>query len=287
MMANRSRGPSPFLQAATIMMGSVETPFLGDSKFRHTFEAEVAKVKPDPDQPRRYFDEADLEQLAATLRSQGQLQPILVTQHPDQQNEWLIVAGERRWRAAQLNKWEKILAIEHLGDRAAAALIENLQRSNLSTIEMAQGINRLMVERSWTQVVAATELGMTQSRISGLIRVLTLPSNLLESEAGSKLTENVLVELARKVPGAERDKLIQEAIEGKPVTIQKIRKLNDPQKQEVVQRNDHVRQNLNLAGLNKTLVNLESMRSHGNSVIEEERDTLLRLRAVIDLLLGT
>src|SRR4051812_4499214 len=105
-----------------------------DSRFRHSFEAPIDRIRPDPDQPRKVFAEEELAGLATTMSEQGQLQPVLLRRDPEQRGGYVLVAGERRWRAARLNGWQTILAIEHEGDAEVATLLENLQRVDLSPV---------------------------------------------------------------------------------------------------------------------------------------------------------
>nr|WP_305123272.1 ParB/RepB/Spo0J family partition protein [Roseomonas sp. GC11] len=183
-----------------------------DSRFRHSFEAPLARIHPDPDQPRKNFDEAEIAALAATMQAEGQLQPVLLRRHPERRGEWLLVAGERRFRAARRNGWPSLLAIEHTGDAALAALLENLQRQDLTPAEEARGLQRLLEQRGMTQAAAAALLGRSPAEISATLRLLTLPAAFLEG-AGA-VPRNLLVELARLEEGPLRDRLLRQAAAG-------------------------------------------------------------------------
>jgi ParB family chromosome partitioning protein len=169
------------------------------NEFAHSFEVKVADVEPDPAQPRRVFDETALTALGQTLREQGQLQPILVRRNPAKSHGWIIIAGERRWRAARLIGWPKLLAIAYEGDPEVAMLLENLQRVDLSPVEQASGIRRLMTEKGWTQDHAARALGMSKADVSGTLAILKLPVDVLTAVLTSEHppAKNVLVELSR------------------------------------------------------------------------------------------
>ena len=110
-----------------------------DTTFAHSFEVDVSLVDPDPDQARKAFDEGSIAALAESFKAQGQLQPILLRHHPSKRGHWLIVAGERRWRAARQLAWPMVLAIEYSGEHEVAALVENLQRVDLNIVEEANG----------------------------------------------------------------------------------------------------------------------------------------------------
>ncbi len=142
-MSAKPRRPSPILGAASAMIDEAsDTLVTATSRFRHSFEAEVGAIRNDPHQPRKWFGEDDIASLARTMDERGQLQPILLRRDPASKGRWLIVAGERRWRAAKLNNWTTILAIEHDGDFEVASLLENLQRVDLSPIEEAKGLQK-------------------------------------------------------------------------------------------------------------------------------------------------
>ncbi|HZW87224.1 MAG TPA: ParB/RepB/Spo0J family partition protein [Gallionella sp.] len=136
----------------------------------------VAQLKPGKYQPRSQMDEASLAELAASIKVQGVIQPILVRQLDDGSHE--IIAGERRWRAAQLAGLSHVpVLVRSVPDNAALAmaLIENIQRENLNPLEEAMGIQRLIDEFKMTHQVAADAVGRSRSAASNLLRLLKLP----------------------------------------------------------------------------------------------------------------
>ena len=136
----------------------------------------VALLKPGKYQPRSHMDEASLNDLAASIKVQGIMQPILVRQLADSSYE--IIAGERRWRAAQLAGLTHVpVLVRSVPDNAALAmaLIENIQRENLNPLEEAVGIQRLIDEFKMTHQVAAEAVGRSRSAASNLLRLLKLP----------------------------------------------------------------------------------------------------------------
>jgi len=136
----------------------------------------VALLKPGKYQPRSHMDEASLHDLAASIKAQGIMQPILVRQLADSSYE--IIAGERRWRAAQLAGLTHVpVLVRSVPDNAALAmaLIENIQRENLNPLEEAVGIQRLIDEFKMTHHVAAEAVGRSRSAASNLLRLLKLP----------------------------------------------------------------------------------------------------------------
>jgi len=145
----------------------------------------VTLLRPGKYQPRSYMDEASLNDLAASIKAQGIMQPILVRQLADSGYE--IIAGERRWRAAQLAGLTHVpVLVRSVPDNAALAmaLIENIQRENLNPLEEAVGLQRLIDEFKMTHHVAAEAVGRSRSAASNLLRLLKLP----------KAVQNMLME---------------------------------------------------------------------------------------------
>ncbi len=144
---------------------------------RGVVEVEVARVEPNPLQPRRAFSEAGLEELARSLREVGMLQPVVVTRGPS--GGYVLLAGERRWRAAQKAGLSTIPAVvrEAAGDSEvlAVALIENLQREDLTPIEEARAYHHLRTELGLSQEEIAHRVGKDRSTIANALRLLQLP----------------------------------------------------------------------------------------------------------------
>jgi ParB family chromosome partitioning protein len=142
-------------------------------------------------QPRRHFDDAALQALAESIREKGVLQPILVRRHPDDASAYEIIAGERRWRAAQLAQLHEIpVVIRELDDREALeiALVENIQRQDLTPLEEAEGYRRLMEEFSHTQENLAKSVGKSRSHVANMMRLLSLPDPVKEHVEAGRLT---------------------------------------------------------------------------------------------------
>ncbi|MCE2576773.1 ParB/RepB/Spo0J family partition protein [Komagataeibacter sp. FNDCR2] len=210
----KARGASPFLTAQAGLMSKVETPFLNASRFNHTFEVPLDKVSADPSQPRKIFDQQELDQLADSFRLHGQLQPILLRPEPGKDGEWIIVAGERRWRAAVQLGWPALLAIEHTGDHESASLVENLLRVDLSAVDEARGFKKLMDHNNWSQSEMARQLGLSQPRINRSLRILELPDEFLEKASELRIPVNVLVSIVREEDSSQQNLLMQQAMEG-------------------------------------------------------------------------
>ncbi|MGI9415792.1 MAG: ParB/RepB/Spo0J family partition protein, partial [Hyphomicrobiales bacterium] len=134
-----------------------------------------------PRNPRRRFGEEDLADLAASVREKGLLQPIVVRPVEDQSNKYEIVAGERRWRAAQkagIHEVPVIIRTFSDGEALEIALVENIQRADLNPIEEAQGYQQLIDHFGYTQQQLADSIGKSRSHIANTLRLLTLPEKI-------------------------------------------------------------------------------------------------------------
>ncbi len=164
------------------LMADIETPEVAPSEqAAHAAGATlvpVEKVLKNPDQPRSDFDKEKLAELAASIKARGIIQPLIVRPAPGSKDEYQIVAGERRWQAAQLAQLHDIpVIIREMDDQEfmEVAIIENIQRDDLNPIEEAQGYQTLMKTYGNTQEQVSEALGKSRSHIANLVRLLKLP----------------------------------------------------------------------------------------------------------------
>lgn len=153
--------------------------------------APIESLRPNPDQPRKIFDRDDLEELAASIRDKGVLQPILVRSHPKEDGVWQIIAGERRWRAAQLARLtEAPIVVKEMDDVAVfeVAIIENVQRADLNPLEEADAYRTLMERFGRTQDAVAGVVGKSRSHVANILRLLQLPEGVLQHVRTGKLS---------------------------------------------------------------------------------------------------
>lgn len=150
-------------------------------------EIPLDRLSPNPEQPRRHFADDGIAELADSIRRHGVLQPLLVSE--DGAGGYLVIAGERRWRAARAAGLKTVPAVirERLGarDELALALVENLQRRDLSALEEARAFEHLRSEHGLSQAEIASQVGMDRSTIANALRLLRLPEKIQEMvEAG-------------------------------------------------------------------------------------------------------
>ncbi len=150
------------------------------------------KLHPNPEQPRRRFPPHELEELAASIKSKGIIQPLIVRQEPSGgEGEYQIVAGERRWRAAQIAQVHQVpVLLRELDDQAVLeiAIIENVQRSDLNVLEEAEAYRQLMDKFGHTQERLSQGLGKSRSHIANILRLLSLPEEVQQYLRDGRLT---------------------------------------------------------------------------------------------------
>lgn len=166
----------------------------------------IEKVHPGRFQPRRIFDDEELEALSESIREKGVIQPILLRRDPDRPGTFEIIAGERRWRAAQLAQLHEIPAqIREFDDREALeiAIIENVQREDLNPLEEAEGYHRLVEEHGHSQSDVAKAVGKSRSHVANTMRLLALPTEVRDYlEAGDLTAGHARALLTAENPAA-------------------------------------------------------------------------------------
>lgn len=149
----------------------------------------IEKLKANPNQPRRTFNQGDLDDLAASIKEKGILQPLIV--RPIEGGDYEIVAGERRWRAAQISQLHDVpVLVRDLDDTEVLeiAIIENIQRADLNAVEEAAGFRQLMDKFGHTQEKLAAALGKSRSHIANLLRLLSLPEDVQDLVVAGELS---------------------------------------------------------------------------------------------------
>ena len=220
-----------------LLGGSIQTHTSNTTKSLN--ELPIEEVGPGPFQPRKKINEQQLSELSASIEAQGVLQPIVVRERAVQDSQtgirYEIIAGERRWRAAQLANLETIPAVVKTVsdiDAVAIALIENIQRENLNPLEEANAFQRLIIEYEMTHQEVANSVGRARASISNMLRLLELPNSVQELLNNSSINmgharallsiqdpamqlevANLVAE--KKLSVRETEKLVKSIIEGK------------------------------------------------------------------------
>lgn len=161
-----------------------ENVIAGDDAAANVRSVPVARIAANPFQPRREFDAAELEELAASIRDEGLMQPLVVRPAGAGAAEgaaWELIAGERRWRAVRSLGWTEVpVVVKEAGDQemAVLAIVENVQRADLSAIEQAAGYRRLVEEFGYTQQQVAARVKKPRPTVANLMRLLDLPASV-------------------------------------------------------------------------------------------------------------
>ena len=172
-----------------------------------------SEIAASPDQPRKSFDEYELKRLSDSIRASGIIQPLIVRKTEE---GYRLIAGERRLKAAIMAGLRRVPCVLHKIDDETAALyslLENLQRSNLTVFEEAEGINRLISEYGISQSEAAARLGISQSSLSNKLRLLKLGESIKERISSARLTERharALLRLPEELREEALDRIISE-----------------------------------------------------------------------------
>ncbi|MRG87958.1 nucleoid occlusion protein [Salinibacillus xinjiangensis] len=176
----------------------------------------VVEIQPNQYQPRSIFSDEKIEELAQTIRTHGMIQPIVVRKSENPSVKYELIAGERRWRAAQHLNWEHIPAIiKEMTDTetASVALIENLQREELTVIEEAIAYAQLLEMHELTQEALAQRLGKSQSTVANKLRLLKLPEPIQQAVLNKQITERHARALIGLKDAGKQVKLLEEILE--------------------------------------------------------------------------
>ena len=194
---------------------------------RSVFSCPIEALHPQKGQPRQRMDGAKLDELAASLREHGLIEPLVVRRSPTSPDRFEIVAGERRWRAAQRAGLKELLVVvKDVSPNAAfeLALIENLQREDLDPIEVAEAIERLIQEHDYTHETVAQRLHKDRTTITNALRLLRLPQRVRSMVVEGKLSEGHARALLGAVEEATIEELAEKAVRGR-LSVRKVEAL--------------------------------------------------------------
>jgi ParB family chromosome partitioning protein len=217
-------------------LGRGLSSLIGESKVEsRANQLQISDLIPNKYQPRKIFDENNLEDLTNSIKERGMIQPIIVRKSNDDNSKYEIIAGERRWLAAQRAGLNEVPVVITKADDLKSlefAIVENVQRHDLNPLEEAQGYKRLIDEFSYDQEKVAKFIGKSRSHIANCLRLLTLPNEVIELIEAQKLTAGH----AKILVGLENANFIANKIIEKKFSVRqaenyvKIFKLNKKQK---------------------------------------------------------
>ncbi|MDJ0611251.1 MAG: ParB/RepB/Spo0J family partition protein [Kiloniellales bacterium] len=173
------------------LFGEEDQDYADLDRVRASKQVPVGNIHPNPKQPRRHFDTEAIQELANSIRENGILQPIVVRRHPERPSDFEIVAGERRWRAAQLAQLHDVpVIIRELSDQQCLeiALVENVQRQDLNPLEEAAAYERLIQEFEYSQEALAVAVGKSRSHVANTLRLLSLPAGVKTLVADGRIS---------------------------------------------------------------------------------------------------
>ena len=179
-------------------------------------ELDITKISPNPNQPRKHFDEEALQELSSSIKLHGIIQPLVVNKQDD--NHYMIIAGERRWRASKLAGLEKVpVVIKNYTEKQIKeiSIIENLQREDLNPIEAARAIKQLMDEYNLTQETVSDRIGKSRSNVANTLRLLTLYPEVIKMIEDGKLSSGHARSLVVVDDTTQQIKLARQAADGK------------------------------------------------------------------------
>ena len=200
-------------------LGRGLSSLIGDSDVKITNnKISISSIIPNKYQPRKNFDKNSLEELTASIRERGIIQPIIVRASEDRNNKYELIAGERRWQAAQNAGLHEVPAVILNVDNLKSlefAIVENVQRKDLNPIEEAEGYQRLINEFNYDQDKVAKFIGKSRAHISNCIRLLSLPAKVIEHIINDKISPGH----AKILVGLDNSELLAEKIIKKKLSV--------------------------------------------------------------------
>ncbi len=179
-------------------------------------ELDIEKIYPNPNQPRKYFDEEALQELASSIKLHGVIQPLVVNKEDN--GTYMIIAGERRWRAAKIAGLDKVpVVIKNYTEKQIKeiSIIENLQREDLNPIEAARAIKQLMDEYNLTQETVSDRIGKSRSAVANTLRLLTLYPDVIKMVEDGRISSGHARSLVIVDDVNQQMKLAKQAADGK------------------------------------------------------------------------
>ena len=225
-------------------LGRGLSSLIGDSEIKHSNEKIlIGSITPNKNQPRKLFDKYALEELSNSIKERGIIQPLIVRKLKDQDSKYELIAGERRWQAAQMAGLHEVPVVVVEADNLKSlefAIIENVQRKDLNSIEEAESYKNLIENFGYDQEKVAKFIGKSRSHISNSLRLLTLPQKIIEMIKNDKISQGH----AKMLIGIENSLLLAEKIVKKKLSVRQteslVRIIKSGQAKKIALRNSNV-----------------------------------------------
>ena len=225
-------------------LGRGLSSLIGDSEIKNSNEKVlISSITPNKNQPRKLFDKYALEELSNSIKERGIIQPLIVRNSNDQDSKYELIAGERRWQAAQMAGLHEVPVVVVEADNLKSlefAIIENVQRKDLNSIEEAESYKNLIKNFGYDQEKVAKFIGKSRSHISNSLRLLTLPQKIIEMIRNDKISQGH----AKILIGIENSLLLAEKIVKKKLSVRQteslVRIIKSGQAKKVALRNSNV-----------------------------------------------
>ena len=225
-------------------LGRGLSSLIGDSEIKNSNEKVlISSITPNKNQPRKLFDKYALEELSNSIKERGIIQPLIVRNSNDQDSKYELIAGERRWQAAQIAGLHEVPVVVVEADNLKSlefAIIENVQRKDLNSIEEAESYKNLIENFGYDQEKVAKFIGKSRSHISNSLRLLTLPQKIIEMIRNDKISQGH----AKILIGIENSLLLAEKIVKKKLSVRQteslVRIIKNGQAKKVALRNSNV-----------------------------------------------
>ena len=225
-------------------LGRGLSSLIGDSEIKNSNEKVlISSITPNKNQPRKLFDKYALEELSNSIKERGIIQPLIVRNSNDQDSKYELIAGERRWQAAQMAGLHEVPVVVVEADNLKSlefAIIENVQRKDLNSIEEAESYKNLIENFGYDQEKVANFIGKSRSHISNSLRLLTLPQKIIEMIRIDKISQGH----AKILIGIENSLLLAEKIVKKKLSVRQteslVRIIKSGQAKKVALRNSNV-----------------------------------------------
>lgn len=205
---------------------TAESPIIDQYQEGNLYKIPLSAISPDPNQPRKTFNKETLNELASSIAKKGVLQPIIIRKNDNEDiaTEFILIAGERRFRASKIAGLEQIPVLFSNGDPEEIALIENLQRDDLKPIEEAEAYQRVIESHNYTHEQLSGVVGKSRTTISELLTLIALPDSVKEQCRTSGTPKSVLLEIAKR---KDQDEMVflYEKVKNENLTVAKIRQL--------------------------------------------------------------